>query len=172
MKIKHPALVVFSICFILIGLAISGVKIYKDRQARDPKNWHYPRFVHNRCTNMWAIQTGFGMPQDVYVRPHFFGATQEQMLYFGYTPSPRVFFRSLYDPSTMWERLTDIPSESLPLGFEEQFTDSAGAVHIWTRYRQRQDSISKASEMSALQARQEEKRDDSLYKCQHTYESQ
>lgn len=122
----------------------------------------YPRYVHNTCSNVWAVQTGVGVaviePCVMEFYPMYFYESKKTTLYFG--PLHCITMRVENEDR-------DVPSKAI--GGEYQFLDSATAVRTYERYLLKQDSIARESQADRQKTDSIKRAKDSIFNCQHSY---
>lgn len=112
----------------------------------------YPKVVFNKCTGKYSIQTGMGYPSyGMYVF-----SSKPEMRYIG-----EVFIRGIF--LTPGHTSPFAPSDYAMLGMEYQFTSQKEAAIFMNRWV---DSVN----AEQIQASRNVEVQDSLFKCQHTYE--
>jgi len=120
----------------------------------------YPRIVHNKCTDLWAIQTKV-MEQSSFL--------PKKVCYLGSKHGTGAYlFISLHQ--LINEKASDTLFNDADIGDEYTYPDSLSAVKAWNRYvfvndstyrdeKRVQDSLAKIS-----------KRNDSIFNCKHSYQ--
>ena len=114
------------------------------------KQVNYPRIVHNSCINKWAVNTGYGLA----INYEWHSDIKEEELYFGE-------YRSMRDIG-----VGDLKKNTVAIGSELQFDDSIQAANAYNQYLLGIDSIQNARRKIV---EEERRKNDSIFKCNHSY---
>lgn len=124
-----------------------------------PEQVKYPKYVHNPNTNLWAVQTGYGIAlKDRSWHP------QKQVLYYGLVIDT-VWMGQGAEPYT-----NNYSSSQVAPGCEYRYLDSAGAVSFYTAFAKERDSLNAIEGQKALEEIRTQEIKDSIFKQEHTYQ--
>lgn len=144
------------------------------------KNESYPKFVHNTCTNEWAIITGWG-----YAVTDYDGGFRDEILLLGGRKKGNTYLGTF----TSWDVTSSYPVcfnrfinnkpdpidiiTDAKLGHELTFDDSLSAVAFYKQFTRKAfvlDSITKIDlARTDSQNIANKKYKDSIFNCQHNY---
>lgn len=153
---------------------------------------HYPRFVKNSCTGLYAIETGYGKPTSNFSDngPWFrtgLGQEREGNIFLGigftgnYTAKwkedtaiqslIRISYTGFGTPHG--ERIYDTMPGS-PLGNELTFTDEQSAKACWDRYAKKEAIRTKAAAVDLVNRKRisdsTRRQELSVFNCLHNYQ--
>jgi len=120
----------------------------------------YPRIVHNKCTDLWAIQTKV-MEKWNYL--------PERICYFG-SQHGRGYVYSIAFDRLIKEKASDTLFDDAELGHEYTYPDSLSAVKAWNRYIFVNDSTYRDEKRVQDSLVIISKRNDSIFNCKHSYQ--